>query len=161
MVVTEDGRIGSLDTQRLQSQVLEFGSYAQDRLATELRRIGARVAYNKDETAIVLTAIPQHANDAFSKSSKQVLRGAKAFADSQGLDWDGISADKKFEILRESALAERLSKHAGKSDRALWREQAEAIGWAHATVLEGIDYGKLTDDSDSKWPLRGMGFVLA
>ena len=29
MVATEDGRIGSLDTQRLQSRVLEFGSYAQ------------------------------------------------------------------------------------------------------------------------------------
>ena len=145
LVATEDGRVGSLDTQRLHSRVLEFGSYAQDRLGSELRRIGAQVAYNKNETAIVLTAIPQHANDAFSKSSKQVLRGAKAFAESQGLDWDSISADKKFEILRESALAERLSKHAGKGDRELWREQAEAIGWAHTTVLEGIEHAKLSD----------------
>ena len=145
MVVTEDGRIGSLDTQRLHARVLEFGSYAQACLADELRRIGARVAYDKDEKAIVLTAIPQHANDAFSKSSKQVLRGAKAFAESQGLDWDSISADKKFEILREAGVAERLAKHAGKSDRALWREQAEAIGWAHDTVLEGIDHARITD----------------
>jgi len=145
MVVTEDGRIGSLDTQRLHSRVLEFGSYAQARLADELRRIGARVAYDKDEKAIVLTAIPQHANDAFSKSSKQVLRGAKAFAESQGLDWDSISADKKFEILREAGVAERLAKHAGKGDRELWREQAEAIGWAHDTVLEGIDHARIAD----------------
>ena len=145
MVVTEDGRIGSLDTQRLQSRVLEFGSYAQARLADELRLIGARVAYDKDEKAVVLTAIPQHANDAFSKSSKQVLRGAKAFAERQGLDWGSISADKKFEILREAGVAERLAKHAGKGDRELWREQAEAIGWAHTMVLEGIDHAKLAD----------------
>jgi len=145
MVVTEDGRIGSLDTQRLHARVLELGSYAQARLADELRRIGARVAYDKDEKAIVLAAIPQHANDAFSKSSKQVLRGAKAFAETQGLDWDSISADKKFEILREAGVAERLAKHAGKGDRDLWREQAEAIGWAHNTVLEGIDHARIAD----------------
>ncbi len=145
MVATDDGHIGSLDTQRLQSRVLEFGSYAQGRLAVELRRLGIQVAYDKDEKAIVLTAIPQYANDAFSKSSKQVLRGAKAFAESQGLDWDSITADKKFEILRESALAERLAKNAGKSDREMWREQAGALGWAHTTVLDGIDHAKVTD----------------
>jgi len=145
MVVTEDGRVGSLDTQRLQKRVLEFGSYFQAFLGDELRRIGVQVRYDKDEKAIVLEAIPQFACDAFSKSSKQVLRGAKAFAESQGLDWDQLPAERKFEILREAALAERLEKHAGKSDRDLWREQAAAIGWAHKTVLEGAQYERLSD----------------
>ncbi len=145
VVATEEGRVGSLDTQRLQSRVLEFGSYAQACLANELRRLGIRVAYDKDEKAVVLEAIPQHVNDAYSKSSKQVLRGAKAFAAEQGLDWDQLPAEKKFEILRESATAERLAKNAGKTDRELWREQAERIGWEHTSVLDGVQHPRLTD----------------
>ena len=42
-------------------------------------------------------------------------------------------------------MAERLDKHAGKSDHEIWREQAEAIGWAHRTVLEGVEHKRLTD----------------
>lgn len=86
VVVTEDGRIGSLDTQRLHARVHEFGAYGQAVLADELRRLGIRLGYDKNEQAVVLEAIPQHANDAFSKSRKQVLRGAKEFAREQGLD---------------------------------------------------------------------------
>ena len=145
LVVTEDGRIGSLDTQRLHARVHEFGAYGQAVLADELRRLGVRLGHDKNEQAVVLEAIPQYANDAFSKSRKQVLRGAKEFAREQGLDWDDLSADKKFEILREAGVAERLSKHAGKSDSELWREQAEAIGWAHTTVLDEVRHERLSD----------------
>ena len=42
-------------------------------------------------------------------------------------------------------MAERLSKHAGKSDSELWREQAEAIGWAHTTVLDEVRHERLSD----------------
>ncbi len=145
MVATEDGHVGSLDTKRAHSRVHEFGAFGQACLANELRRLGVRIGYNETEQAVVIEAIPQYANDAFSKSGRQVVRGAKEFAKKQGLDWDEITADKKFEILREQAAAERLSKHAGKNDKELWREQAAAIGWAHTTVLEGIQHGRLAD----------------
>jgi post-segregation antitoxin (ccd killing protein) len=145
VVATEDGHIGSLDTQRLHARVHEFGAYGQARLADELRRLGIRIAYDKNEQAVVVEAIPQHANEAFSKSSKQVLRGAKAFAAEQGLDWNQLPAEKKFEILRETGMAERLAKNAGKTDRELWREQSEAIGWAHKTVLEEVQHQPRTD----------------
>ncbi len=145
MVATEDGHIGSLDTQRLHSRVHEFGAVGQAFLGNELRRLGIRTAYDKNEQAVVLEAIPQRAVDTFSKGSRQVLRGAKAFAEEQGLDWDTLPAEKKFEILRETGITERLSKHAGKTDRELWREQAEALEWAHATVLEGAQHEHLTD----------------
>ena len=145
MVATDDGRVGSLDTQRLHSRVHEFGAYGQAWLADELRRLGIRVAYDKQEQAVVLEAIPQHANDTFSKSSRHMLRDAKAFAKEQGLDWDTLPAEKKFEMLRESGMAERLSKDAAKTDRELWREQAEAINWAHTTVLEDVRHERLPD----------------
>lgn len=146
VVVTEDGRVGSLDTQRLQSRVHEFGSVAQAFLGNELRRLGVRISYDKDEKAMVLDAIPQHVSDAYSKSRRQVERGAREFAQSQGLEWDQLSAEKKSEMLRESGMAERLAKNAGKSDREMWREQADAMGWKHTTVLEGVQHVRLTDD---------------
>ena len=145
LVATEDGRIGSLDTQRIHSRVHEFGAYGQAVLADGLRKLGIRLRYDKNEQAIVVDAIPDKANDAFSKGRRQVLRGAKAYAETQGLNWDDLSAERKFEILREEAVSERLSKMGGKNDKERWREQADAIGWAHSTVLEGIKHRQLTD----------------
>ncbi len=145
VVVTEEGHIGSLDTKRLQSRVHEFGSVAQAFLGNELRRLGVRISYDKDEKAVVVDAIPQHVSDAYSKSRRQVERGAREFAESQGLVWDDLNAEKKSEMLREAGLAERLDKSAGKSDREMWREQADAMGWKHTTVLEDVHHEKPTD----------------
>jgi hypothetical protein len=133
--VTQDGRIGSLDTQRLHSRVHEFGAFFQTRLADELRLLGARTGYDKNQQAVVLEAIPQQAVDLFSKGRRQVLGSAKAYAASQGLDWDHLSAEQKFRILSTSGLASRVKKHGDKNDHDIWREQATAIGWEHRTVL--------------------------
>ena len=145
MVATEDGRVGSLDTQRLQSRVHEFGSWAQVCLGNELRRLGIGIRYDKDEKAVVIEAIPDFASNAFSKGHRHVLQAAKAFAKRQGLDWDDLSAGSKNRILNGSAVADRLAKHQGKSDPTIWREEAAAIGWEHTTVLEGVRHRALTD----------------
>lgn len=147
IVVTEDGRIGSLDTQRLHARVHEFGAYFQARLATELRALGIRTAYDKKEEAFVLPAIPQHVVDAFSKGRRKREQDARAFAERQGLDWDVLAADRKFKILQVAGLSERLAKHAGKNDREIWEQQALALGWRHTSVLEGAD-GTLAADGD-------------
>ena len=145
VVVTDDGRVGSLDTQRLHARVHEFGAFFQAKLAEQLRRLGARTAYDKDQQAVVLEAIPGPANEAFSKGRKQVLRSARAYAKRQGLEWDNISAEGKLKILAVTGLASRQEKHGNKNDREIWREQAEAIGWQHRTVMEGAEYARLTD----------------
>ena len=137
--------IGSLDTQRLHSRVHEFGAYGQARLADEMRAIGARIGYDKNGQAVVLLAIPQIASDTFSKSTLQVLRNAKVFAHGQGLNWDDLSAEKKTDILSQAGLAARLAKHGTKSDRDIWRAQAEAIGWRHTTVMDEVEHAHLTD----------------
>ncbi|MBG0808104.1 relaxase domain-containing protein [Methylosinus sp. H3A] len=146
LVVTGEGHIGSLDTQRLHARVHEFGAFAQAVLADELRALGIRVAYDEKEQAAVILAIPQFANEAFSKSTHQVLRNAKAFAAGQGLDWDDISAEKKAEILREAAAAARLAKHGEKTDHKIWRDQAEAMGWEHSTVMEDARIAALSNE---------------
>jgi hypothetical protein len=136
IVVTGEGRIGSLDTRALTAtRVHEFGAFFQARLADELRLLGARIGYDKNQQAVVLEAIPQQAIDLFSKGCRQVLGSAKAYAQSQGLDWDALSVEGKFKILSTAGLASRLKKHGDKNDPEIWREQAAAIGWRHQTVL--------------------------
>ena len=146
MVATESGRVGSLDTQRLHVRVHEFGAYFQARLADELRRLGIGIGYNRDEQAVVVTAVPQIAVDTFSKSTRQVLGNARAFAKSQGLVWDELSAERKIEILSEAGVAARLAKHGPKTDREIWTAQAKAIGWEHASVLAKAQTLALTDE---------------
>jgi hypothetical protein len=146
VVVTDGGRVGSLDTQRLRERVHEFGAYFQARLADELRRLGARVRYDKNEQAIVLAAIPDEASDVFSKSRRQVERSAAAYAKDQGLDWDDISAFGKRKILAATGLAARHKKNGAAIDREVWRAQAEAIGWEHKTVFENVKLAALSDE---------------
>ena len=146
MVATDSGRIGSLDTQRLHARVHEFGAYFQARLANNLRAIGVEVGYNVDEQAVVVTSVPKAANDAFSKSTRQVLGSAKAFAKGQGLDWDALSAEQKIDILSEAGVASRLAKHGGKTDREIWQAQAEALGWKHESVMGQTEHARLSDE---------------
>ena len=146
LVVTADGRVGSLDTKALTAtRVHEFGAYFQAKLADELRRLGARIGCDANEQAVVLEAVPDTAVAAFSKGRQSVLRSAKTYAASQGLKWDGLSAEGKFKILAMSGLASRLKKHGDASDQELWRGQADEIGWKHDTVLEGARHEALTD----------------
>jgi energy-coupling factor transporter ATP-binding protein EcfA2 len=146
VVVTEDGRVGSLDTRKLTAiRVHEFGAYFQARLATALRELGIRTVYDRKEEAFVLPVIPQHVSDAFSKGRRKREIDARAFAERQGLDWDAMPAERKFKILQVAGLAERLAKDAGKNDREIWREQARALGWRHETVLENVAPEPLTD----------------
>ncbi len=153
LVVTPDGRIGSLDSQRLTStRVLLWGAVGQAELAERLRKLGARVAVDESGRFAVLPAIEQRAVGHFSKGRRQAERNAKRYAKRLGLEWKDLSAKRKFALLGAAALHERQSK-AGRSGakkkglapREAWRDQAAEIGWIHKTVLEGTSYRQLTD----------------
>ena len=137
LVVIADGHIGSLDSAEMHNRVHEFGAYFQARLADELRALGIEVAYNKAEQAAVIACIPEFARDAFSKGHKATVRKAKDYAQRHGLDWDGLPAERKLALLGTTAQHTRLEKFDGKSDRELWREHAERIGWQHTTAITG------------------------
>ncbi len=144
LVVTADGHVGSLDTAEMQERVHEFGAYFQDCLAAELQALGIKVGYNKGETAVVIEAIPEFARDAFSKGHKATVRKAKDYAQRHGLDWDALPAERKLALLGTTAQHTRLEKFDGKSDRELWREHAERIGWQHTTAITGEPAPALT-----------------
>lgn len=146
VVVAPDGRVGSLDTKALtETKVKEFGAYFQAVLAQELRRLGCAVSYDAKEEAVILTAIPEEISKAFSKGRIQIEGKAKAFAKSQGIDWDRIGAEAKMNILRDAGAEGRLGKMKA-DERNLWREQAKALGWSHETAFDGATYETLTDE---------------
>lgn len=137
LVVTADGHIGSLDTQQLRERVEEFGAYAEGRLATFLSELGVEIEYSTKEQAVEIAAIAPPIREAYSKGNKTVGIKAKQYAERQGLDWDAMSAEGKFSILRETARATRLDKFDGKPDSQIWREQAAALGWNHTGLTLG------------------------
>ena len=145
LVVTAEGRVGSLDTRALtDARVKEFGAYFQAILADELRRLGAAIDYDPGKQAVVLTSIPEEVSRTFSKRDSQILRSARTFAETQGLVWDEMSADRKLEIVEEASAEGRLGKMKT-DERRIWREQAAALGWAHQTIQESVAHPFLAD----------------
>jgi hypothetical protein len=146
LVVTAEGRVGSLDSKALGDvRVKTFGAYFQAVLADELRRLGVEIDYDEGEQAITVTVIPEPVNKAFSKGRTQILEKAKSFAKAQGLDWDQVSAERKMDILRDAGAEGRLGKMKT-DEKRLWNEQAAALGWRHATTLDGVVHRPLTDE---------------
>ena len=135
LVVTDDGRIGSIDSKVLTAhKVHEYGAIFQARLADRLRALGVRVGLDADGEAIVALDIPASAVATFSKRDRQVIGDAKAYAKDNAMDWDELSLERKKQLLHEASAAGRLGKTKDEA-RSVWREQAEAIGWSPKTVL--------------------------
>lgn len=80
-----------------------------------------------------------------AKGRAQIEDKAKAFAESQGIDWNAISTDAKMNILRDAGANGRLGKMKT-DERNIWREQAKALGWNHETCFEHTTYEALTTE---------------
>ncbi|MCB8877457.1 relaxase domain-containing protein [Acidisoma silvae] len=146
VVVTAEGRVGSLDTRVLtDAKIKMIGAYFQVYLAEELKRLGIEIAVGADHQAVAITAIPEAAKEAFSKRDNQILRKAKAFAKEQGLDWEEMSAEKKLDIMEEASAEGRLGKMQVDQDR-IWRDQAEKLGWKHTSVLDKVEHAELSQE---------------
>ena len=145
LVVTEDGRIGSIDARALTAdRIHEYGAYFQAQLADRLRALGVRIDYDAGEQAVVLPDIPEKAVDLFSKRDRQVLGDAKAFAKDRDLDWDELDFERKKRILHEASAAGKLGK-TKEDERESWLAQAAEIGWVHESVLNKVAHAPLTD----------------
>jgi len=145
LVVTAEGRVGSLDTRVLtDAKVKTIGAYFQVYLAEELKRHGVEVAVSADHQAVVIPAVPEDVKTAFSKRDSQILRKAKTFAKEQGLDWDEMSAEKKLGIMEEASAEGRLGKMKVDQDR-IWKEQAEALDWRHESVLGRVEHADMAE----------------
>src|SRR5271166_5733869 len=77
LVVTEDGRIGSIDSRVLTAhKVHGYGAVFQTFLAEKLRNLGVRIGYDEQAQAAVALDIPEEAVNLFSKRDRQVIGDA-------------------------------------------------------------------------------------
>lgn len=136
VVLTESGRVGALDLQRLEGRIHEWGALYQAHLATNLRRAGIEVALDPERGSARIVAIPEAVRTAFSKRTETGVDAARRYATGQGLDWDRLSPDRKIGLAKRGVQGNpRQAKQDDLSDWASWRRQADAIGWHPANVI--------------------------
>ena len=145
VVVTPEGRVGSLDTKRIQGRVHEFGAYYQARIAERLRAIEVDVVYDAREQAAAIRSVPDDVCEAFSNRHREVTRRAKEIAGAIGLAWDTLPADRKSGLMQSAAVRDRRAKNDGMTDRETWDATAERLGWRHASVLGRVSAPALGD----------------
>lgn len=135
VVRTADGRIGGLDLAQLDGRVKEWGALYQAFLATNLRRHGIEIALDPRTEMARLMDVPESVTQAFSRRTLGGTAAARAYAASQGLDWDSLSAERKIGLLKAGVQDPRGAKGDDVSDMEAWRRTAEEIGYKHRSVL--------------------------
>jgi hypothetical protein len=136
VVLTESGRVGGLDLQRLEGRVHEWGALYQAHLATNLRRSGIDVTLDAATGAARLTAIPASVRAAFSKRTQHGTEAARAYAAGVGLDWDALDAERRIGLAKRGIQGDpRAAKQDDLGDWAAWRRQAQDLGWQPRSVL--------------------------
>lgn len=136
VVQTADGRVGGLDLQRLRGRVHELGAIFQANLAQNLRRAGIAVALDPKHGCARITAIPEDVRAAFAKRTAIGTAAAYAQAEKLGLDWAELDARARVALLKQGVQGDpRAAKRDDLGDRASWRAEAAALGYAHPGVL--------------------------
>ncbi|MDP9104076.1 MAG: relaxase domain-containing protein, partial [Pseudomonadota bacterium] len=136
VTITADGHVGALDLQRLNGRLKEFGALYQARVATALRELGADVGLDPETGAAVLLGVSAEACRAFSRRTAEGTRAAQRYAERIGLDWDGLTADRRTALIKNGTQGDpRSPKSDDVADWAAWRHRADAIGWRPEPLL--------------------------
>lgn len=161
VVVTDNGRVGSLDQQRLHNRVHEFGAFYQACLATNLRRAGVPVELDRKTGAARIPTIPDRIRQAFSKRTADAHEAAREYARERGLDWDALDDNARAKLLKGGAVESRRSKRDDLSDFEAWRRQAEGLNWRHRSVLRPDLRQEVAPEADriQRAYEAAMGFV--
>jgi hypothetical protein len=143
-VFCENGRVGSLDLDRLEGFIKEAGALYQAHVATNLRTMGAEVVLDRGTGAARLTSIPEEVRDHFSKRTTGGEQAAREYAKTQGLDWDDLSSERRAGLLKSAVqgapkgVDDKTRAKLRKDDMADftdWKRQAEDLGWKHETIV--------------------------
>ena len=140
-VLTDSGRIGAVDLDRLAGRVKELGAVYHANVAARARQLGIETVLDERTGAARLADIPHSVRELFSKRTIEAQEAAREFALRKGIDWDAITAEQKIALLKAGAAETRQAKTETaegleqKSDFAVWREQAAAASYRHRSVL--------------------------
>jgi hypothetical protein len=135
VVRTSEGRIGGLDLAQLEGRVKEWGAVYQAFLASNLRRHGVEVGLDPRTEMARLMDVPERAVQQFSKRTLGGTAAARAYAASQGLDWDALTPERKIGLLKAGVQDPRGAKGDDVSDMEAWTRTARQIGYTHRSVL--------------------------
>ena len=102
-VLAADGRIGALDSMRLNGVVKELGALYHMRVAARLADAGIAVCLDRNGIAAAVAGTPAEAVALFSKRGEQVTAAARAFAERQGLNCDSLPPARRTALEREAA----------------------------------------------------------
>ena len=138
-VETPSGRIGGLDLAQLEGRIYEWGALYHAYLAKNVRKHGVEVALDTRTDMSRLTAVPESVVAQFSKRTLGGTEAARAYAQSQGVDWDSLSPERKIILLKSGVQDPRGAKSDDVSDLTAWRKMAESIGYEHRSVLRPDD----------------------
>jgi hypothetical protein len=134
-VLTETGHVGGLDLARLEGRIKEWGALYQAYLATNLRRHGVEMGLDARTEMARVMDVPEHVSEQFSKRTLSGSAAARAFAATQGLDWDSLDADRKVGLIKAGVQNPREAKTDDISDLVAWKRMAAEIGYSHRSVL--------------------------
>jgi hypothetical protein len=135
VVETPSGRVGSLDFAELEGRIHEWGALYQAHLASNLRVHGVVVELDQRTEMAQLSAIPDHVIAHFSRRTINGTDAARAYAKSQGLDWDALDPDRQVGLLKSGVQNRREGKADDVGDLEAWRRAAAAVGYEHRSVL--------------------------
>lgn len=143
-VFCENGRVGSMDLDRLNGFIKEAGAVYQAFLAQALKDIGAEVILDPETGAARLVAIPEYVRDHYSKKTMNGEEAARIYAKKLGLDWDTLPEERRHGLLKTgvqglpTGLDQETRGKLRKDDMANfvdWKRQADEIDWEHETII--------------------------
>ena len=138
-ILTETGRVSSLNLDLLEGEVKVAGAIGHAQLATIARKHGVRVSLGPNGEAR-LDDVPEWLRQFHSRRHTEGAEAAKDYAAAQGKDWDGLTGDERVKLLLDGVASKRRDKDAGdlgpdKVDRTDWINEAMAAGYRHRSVL--------------------------
>ncbi|MDD2795772.1 MobF family relaxase, partial [Acidocella sp.] len=95
IVETPSGRVGSINLALLEGRIHEWGALYQAYLANHLRAHGVVVELDARTEMAKLSAVPETVVAQFSKRTMGGTEAARAYAKSQGLDWETLTPARK------------------------------------------------------------------
>ena len=135
IVETPSGRVSSLDLAQLEGRIHEWGALYQAYLASHLRAHGVAVELDARTEMARLSAVPESVVAQFSKRTTGGSEAARAYARSQGLDWEALTPARKIALLKSGVQNPREAKSDDVSDLAAWRATAARLKYEHRSVL--------------------------
>ena len=135
VVETPSGRVGGLDFAQLEGRIHEWGALYQAFLASNLRVHGVRLELDQRTELARVSAIPERVVAHFSRRTLNGTNAARAYARSQGLDWDSLDPDRQVGLLKSGVQNRREGKADDVGDLEAWNRASASIGYRHSSVI--------------------------